>query len=215
MLTALTSSVNRQSDATMPLQFILPTVNGSADLTSETNGLPLSSCFWSRTVRGHREIVTLENGVIHDPVDGVSYQTDKLIEGQCGVSISSIQGNHYGQWSCTLVATEGQVLSGTVDVRGNELQNSSPTNPIACSLPSFAFLDSKAQIYYATYGDGLKDFSTQTSEIHTLLSSSEEFYGVAYDTMRNMLYWSNASRIYRCSASDWRNVETVLSTSQC
>ena len=60
----------------------------------------------------------VQNGVEQDPVDEVEYLSDRLNEGVCGVSIASSQPNHYGLWTCTLIATEGQVLTGAVDVRG-------------------------------------------------------------------------------------------------
>ena len=64
----------------------------------------------------------LEKAVQHEPVDGVVYISDNLVFGKCGVSIASVQENHYGLWSCTIVATEGQVLVGTVElVKGTEL----------------------------------------------------------------------------------------------
>ena len=110
---------SRISAAVLPHPFAVPTLNTSVDFTCESDGLPLSSCFWARTTTGgQRQVVLLENGVKHDPVDGVDYLSDKISEGVCGVSISSVQENHYGNWSCTVVATEGRVLTGNVEVRG-------------------------------------------------------------------------------------------------
>ena len=60
----------------------------------------------------------VDKGIEPDPADGVAYLSDKLDKGQCGFSISSVQQDHYGTWSCILLATEGQALTGTVDMRG-------------------------------------------------------------------------------------------------
>ena len=67
----------------------------------------------------------VQKGVDHEPVEGVEYLPDKMDEGKCGVFISSVQEDHYGRWSCAMVATQGQVFTGNVDVsRGNVLANS-------------------------------------------------------------------------------------------
>ena len=59
----------------------------------------------------------VQKGVDYLPVDGVEYLSGKLNEGECSVSIASVQPSHYGPWSCTLVAAEGHVLTGKVDIR--------------------------------------------------------------------------------------------------
>ena len=99
----------------------VPAANESVAFICESDGLPLSSCFWSRTVGGERQVVVVPNGVQHDPVDGAYYVSGRLKEGVCGVSISSVRQDHFGLWSCTLIATQGQVLTGTVIVRGNAI----------------------------------------------------------------------------------------------
>ena len=109
---------SERSEAVVPRPYVYPTVNESVAFTCKSDGLPLSSCFWARTVSGERQVVAIQNGVQRDPVDGAHYSSDKLGEGICGVSVSSVQQDHYGLWSCTLIATQGQALTGTVSVKG-------------------------------------------------------------------------------------------------
>ena len=77
----------------------------------------------------------LQHSVEYEPVNGVEYLSDRLNEGVCGVSISSTQQDHYGSWSSTLIAIEGQVLRGTIEVRGEGLSiifTASLVNSAAC-----------------------------------------------------------------------------------
>ena len=71
------------------------------------------------------------------------------------------------------------------------------------------------EVYYVTYGEGVKVLSPETSQVSTLVSTTQILESVAYDTMRNKLYWSNFSHIYHCDPSDASKVETVLATTQC
>ena len=100
----------------MPHPLVYPILNGSAAFTCESGGLPLSSCFWAWTVIGKRIVVLVGKDVQHDPVDGVGYLTDGLNEGECGISISSVNEDHSGWWSCFLTAINSQVLVGKVNV---------------------------------------------------------------------------------------------------
>ena len=64
--------------------------------------------------------------------------------------------------------------------------------------------------------DGVKVLSPQTSQVSTRVSTNVWILGVAYDTIRNKIYWSTIPNIYRRDANDDSSpVETVLSTSAC
>ena len=106
---------NRLAVVRYPLMKPATEANRSMHFTCES-GLPLSSCFWARTVHGQRRVVLLEQFVQHDPVDGVDYISDKLKEGKCGVSIPFPSEDHYGLWSCTLITTNRLALTGKVHV---------------------------------------------------------------------------------------------------
>ena len=114
---------SKTSEAIVRRSVVAPKLNESLGLTFQSDRLPLSACFWAHSVRGERQLVALQGGIDHDPVDGVEYFSDKLSGCKCGVSISSVKDDLYGPWSCTLVASEGQVLAGKVDVlKGNLFQ---------------------------------------------------------------------------------------------
>ena len=82
------------------------------------------------------------------------------------------------------------------------------TNKIFIEIP-------EEKVYYVTYGEGVKVLSPRTWQVSSLVNSSEGLEGVAYDTLRNKLYWSSPYTIYRCNASDGSNVETVFSPTVC
>ena len=69
-------------------------------------------------------------------------------------------------------------------------------------------------IYFATMGSGLKALSTKTSEVTTVIESTEYFYGVAFDDVGKKLYWTSSYKMYR-SGVDGANVETLVDTMQC
>ena len=106
----------------MPQSDICTKDNDTATFSCESNGAPLSSCLWARTVNGQREVVMLGEDVGKvSTVDGVEYSVDDLNDGKCRVKVESIKRGHFGRWSCTLVEADGQVLTGAVNVRGNAL----------------------------------------------------------------------------------------------
>ena len=99
---------SRQSEAIVPPPSY-PTVNESVAFTSKSDGLPLSSCFWARNIRVERQVIVVQNDVQHDPVDGTDYLPGRLTDGDCGVSISSVQQNRFGVWSCTFIGLKGKL----------------------------------------------------------------------------------------------------------
>ena len=72
----------------------------------------------------------------------------------------------------------------------------------------------KSSIYFATGFGGLKAYSMETLQTSTIVNSSEELYGVAYDSVARKVYFSSNTKIYRANM-DGTNQETVLSTTQC
>ena len=72
----------------------------------------------------------------------------------------------------------------------------------------------KPSIYFATYGGGLKVYSTETLETSTIVSTSENLNAVAYDSISSKVYFSSGFKIYRAN-EDGSNQELVLSTSRC
>ena len=78
-----------------------------------------------------------------------------------------------------------------------------------------SFLAQESEIYYATCCEGVRVFSPQNSGGTSVVTSSEHLLGVAYDTLRNKIYWSSIPKIYRTDPNDPSNVEPVFNTSQC
>ena len=69
-------------------------------------------------------------------------------------------------------------------------------------------------IYFASDGSGLKAYSVATSQTTSIISDRTTVYGVAYDSLRDRIYWSGRYTINR-SDKDGSNEETVFSSSTC
>ena len=71
-------------------------------------------------------------------------------------------------------------------------------------------------IYFTTLdgeikAGGINAYSVSTSEVRTIVSSNESCYAIAYDSIRNKIYWSTYSHhtVYR-SSPDGTEVELVF-----
>ena len=47
-------------------------------------------------------------------MDGVFYEGDGLVAGQCGLRIQNFRAENIGRWSCTLVSEKGGTSTGFV-----------------------------------------------------------------------------------------------------
>ena len=76
-------------------------------------------------------------------------------------------------------------------------------------------------IYFVTEADGIKALWPKTLEVTTVINTTENLFGIAYDTARNHLYWTSgfqankSSKIYRSKVEADGMAEMLLSTSQC
>ena len=93
-------------------------VGAPVSLTCESDGLVLSSCFWARTTEAERKVVEVTEDTGDHPMDGITPLAYKLTDGVCSIWIRALQEEHYGLWSCTMVATEGRILHGMVELKG-------------------------------------------------------------------------------------------------
>ena len=70
------------------------------------------------------------------------------------------------------------------------------------------------QVYYVTDGGDVKVLSPSKTEVETVNTNSEALFAIAYDTIRNKIYWTSMYQIYRCDANSCGgSVETILKTS--
>ena len=69
-------------------------------------------------------------------------------------------------------------------------------------------------LYFATEG-GVKLYSVDTSsEVTVVANSSTWIFGVAFDWLRDKIYWSSHYKVFRAN-SDGTEVKTVLDSDQC
>ena len=68
-------------------------------------------------------------------------------------------------------------------------------------------------IYFATR-EGVKRYSLGTDVVETVADSSEGIDGVAFDWVRNKIYWSSGHKVFRADKNG-TEVETVLGTRKC
>ena len=68
-------------------------------------------------------------------------------------------------------------------------------------------------LYIAT-SEGLKRFSLDTAVVETVANSSDDIDGVAFDWLRDKIYWSSMYKVFRVNRNGTA-VETVLDTQKC
>ena len=101
----------------MPLPVIYDVLNRTANFTCESQGQPLSSCLWARTLKGQLEATVVDGDGEYAPTDGIHFFfADEPNSGTCGVNIESVTEDHIGKWACALVADDGEVLTGEVEL---------------------------------------------------------------------------------------------------
>ena len=49
-------------------------------------------------------------------VGGIFYKGDGLVGGDCGLEIETFRVDDIGRWKCTLVARNGDIFTGQVDL---------------------------------------------------------------------------------------------------
>ena len=118
MAAALTSE---KQGANVPHPEIYGKVNGSANLSCESQGQPLTLCVWKR-IGGNeqRDILIVDQEVFKNArgtfVQGTSSVSDGLQNGTCNLNITSLMNNDFGRWSCALVAQTGNTFGGKLSV---------------------------------------------------------------------------------------------------
>ena len=98
---------------------VVSKLNASVQLSCESSGEPLDLCLWEASRNGDRGAVLIFNDIEKDEghlPEGISSFGSALDEGKCGIKIHSVHEHDMAQWSCTLVATNGRVFIGNVEV---------------------------------------------------------------------------------------------------
>ena len=232
MVTALASE---KQQATVPHPEVYGKVNGSVELSCESGGQPLNLCVWERIVNGQRQVINVDQEVVRNggqtSVHGIHATQDVLVNGKCSLSIQSLKKNDFGHWSCTLMAQTGNAFGGRLSLIDGSLNipvikidfpillthmtsyvfptNGFKRRQVVHSLLSENELSS---VYFATSG-GVKRYFSETAEVEAVANSnrSDTLYGVAFDWLRNKLYWSSRFVVFRAN-TDGTNLETVLDT---
>ena len=62
--------------------------------------------------------------------------------------------------------------------------------------------DAPSEIYIGTNGGGIQVYSEATHDERTLVNSTEELEGIAYDWANSALYYSSHTKIYRINPHD-------------
>ena len=98
----------------MPQSRVLVEVNTSQVISCESQAYePLSSCLWGRTIKGQRQVITVDEHGVEDggrtEVDGITYVGNGLEDGKCSIKIASVSEDDRGSWTCTLVSLTMQV----------------------------------------------------------------------------------------------------------
>ena len=93
------------------------TLNSSAHISCESNGQPVRICTWERLTDGH-QVFIIDDKRHGDgtPAESSFCFGGGLNAGKCGFKIESVTEKDIGQWSCTLVGNDGQVLTGKVNI---------------------------------------------------------------------------------------------------
>ena len=119
VLASLTSP-SEQKAARVPHPKISARVNNSTAFSCESHGEPLASCIWSRKVNGQREATIVDDTASEadglTEADRVSYFGHELENGKCSVRIGSMKKAHLGIWSCILIAKNGEIFTGQVEI---------------------------------------------------------------------------------------------------
>ena len=68
-------------------------------------------------------------------------------------------------------------------------------------------------IYFAT-DEGVQRYSLDAGDVKTVADSSEGIYGVAFDWLRDKVYWNSLNKVFRANRNG-TGVETILDTPQC
>ena len=119
VLVAATPASERKA-ARVPNPKISAGWKNSTAFSCESPGEPLVSCVWSRMVRGRLEAAVVDDATDQDggsiKPDGVSYFGHDLQNGKCSVRIESTTEAHLGTWCCLLIAQNGEIFHGQVEV---------------------------------------------------------------------------------------------------
>ena len=106
--------------ARVPRRIVYTALNSSETFSCETNGQPLNSCLWGRTLNGQRQAILIDNQTAlnggRTSAKGILHVGDGLKDGKCSIKIESVAEQDVGSWSCTLVSQEGAIYSGEVSV---------------------------------------------------------------------------------------------------
>lgn len=111
------------SPATVRTPKIYGTLNHTAKFSCESDGRPLSLCLWSRTVRDQQEVIWMNRHGHNVSSDGIQLPSPfDLGGGKCSVSIEAVMEDHFGTWTCILLAAaDGEILTGEKELRDGKV----------------------------------------------------------------------------------------------
>ena len=118
-LEVVTAQGKHKRLAYVPQPQVLAKLNASVQLSCECFDEPLDVCLWEGSRNGNRGTVLIFNGSEKDGgpfPEGISAFESALHEGKCGIKIHSVHEHDMAQWSCKLMANNGRIFTGNVEV---------------------------------------------------------------------------------------------------
>lgn len=76
------------------------------------------------------------------------------------------------------------------------------------------YLALNAQIYFGTSSEGMKSYTLKTSLVSTVIESSDYLLGIAFDPLKEKVYWCKEDAVYRADRKG-TGIETILNTREC
>ena len=123
-----------------PKAAISSRLNTSLTFFCESNGIPLRSCLWGRTLNGRHATGVVDDTVVQaggsTKTHGVSYLGHELQRGKCAIKIESMTEGHFGTWSCILIGRNGDVFNGQVKVLKGRWNSKLTIPPLSLFFPS-------------------------------------------------------------------------------
>ena len=206
------------SHASLPKVFVI--LNDSQVLPCGSNRRRLNACFWKPPAsRGDPQVIFIDQKVAENGGwmngNGISYiNGDDPANVNCAMRLDRITKDDVGNWSCSLVLKDGEIVTEVTDIRQCNIHLNSTSVPGLCSNERLILELEPTKIYFATYEGGIQAYSVATSQVNIIVNSTEGFFGIAYDSIRNLIYWSSWNKIYRANANG-SGSEIVFNATAC
>ncbi|CAG7835077.1 unnamed protein product, partial [Allacma fusca] len=173
-------------------------------LCKSPNSEPLQDCFWEKT-NSDNTVATFHVPATYEQISlGYSYYGRGFPQGDCGITIESIESKDFGNWSCNIVMELCTTLTGTVQVFQMvkpEILNKEELKELQDFQNGTAKINLTCCINYSTNGSTPPDLHFQ------LDSGSAQIEANSEHTQNNLLsciIWVDAIFTYQQNGHDLR-----------